>query len=669
MLLLIKTTIFSVYCLSSVSLGQSFIELKNQLQSTNNDIDKLSLLQKTESQVAHFNDTEQSQYWFLLGTHYEKQRQLNDAVAAFTNGINLHNSHNLSPSSLLVNLHIERSRAAGSVDYYNTTACEDREKALLFAREILQPSLIAKSIAYYAKCLQSEEHGITNSLKLFDEAFTIAKTQKLAPLIKQIIYNQAASLSFRSLIYDKAYEYNKLAHEAFLATNDTNNVYVSIINAIHYSTALVDLKLAKQHLTELRLFAEKQPKFKGAMLKFYYLSAKIAQLEEDWPLSISFLETGLTEIENSQNISYIQATYELLSIAYFRIGNIEKSYQTLSTVEQLYPDKKPIKKEILLIKGMMTDKPDEIAISAFKLIDKEKQSKNRFVRQSTIQAAKKFDDNLKQLDNIILEQKLTVVLVSTLFIIVILIIFSYLQIQRKKLALKEKHFMDKLLTQKNKVLADVSHELSTPLTVLKLQVESLKDNLEEDVQASYDALDYKISDIENLIADIHQLAQSDVGALHLNFESFDLNRTLGLWESELSKFVNTNKLTFEINRDLPNNLLVNFDRDRIKQVFVNLLTNSIKYTNKPGKIKLSASTKHKTLYLAIEDSAPGILDKDLGAIFERLYRVENSRSRDTGGSGLGLAICQSLIEAHNGKIYAEHSSLGGLKITMSLPLD
>ncbi|WP_052093364.1 ATP-binding protein [Colwellia psychrerythraea] len=654
--------------MSSVSFGQSFLELKSQLQSTKNDIDKLSLLQKTESQVAHFNYTEQSKYWFLLGTHYEKQRQLNDAVTAFTKGINLHNSHNLSPSSLLVNLHIERSRAAGSVDYYNTTACEDREKALLFAREISQPSLIAKSIAYYAKCLQSEEHGISNSLKLFDEAFTIAKTQKLEPLIKQIIYNQAASLSFRALIYDKAYEYNELAHRAFTATNDTNSVYVSIINAIHYSSALVDIELAKQHLAELKVFAKKHPKFKGAMLKFYYLSAKIAQLEEDWPLSISFLETGLTEITNSQNISYIQATYELLSISYFRVGNIEKSYQTLLIVEQLYPNKKPIKQEILLIKGMMTNKPDEIAISAFKLIDKEKQSKNRFVRQSNIQASKIFDDNLKQLDNIILEQKLTVVLVSTFLIIVILIVFSYLQIQRKKLALKEKHFMDKLLTQKNKVLADVSHELSTPLTVLKLQVESLKDNLEEDVQASYDALDNKVSDIENLIADIHQLAQSDVGALQLNIESFDLNRTLGLWENELSNFVNKNKLTFEINRDLPNGLLVSFDRDRVKQVFINLLTNSIKYTDKPGKVKLSASAKGNTLYLSIEDSAPGILDKDLAAIFERLYRVESSRSRDTGGSGLGLAICKSLIEAHSGEVYAEHSKLGGLKIVIQLPI-
>ncbi len=654
--------------MSSASFGQSFIEFKNQLKLASNNLDELSFLQEAETQLKHFSYSEQSLYWFLRGENHEEQRQLNDAVIAFTKGIELHKEHKLPASELLVKLLIERSIAAGSIDYYNATPCEDRERALLISREIAQPSLIAKSIAYYAKCLQNKEQGISKSLKLFDEAFDIAKNQKLEPIIKQIIYNQAASLSFRALIYDKAYEYNALAHQSFAATNDMNSVYASIINAIHYSTALVDLDLAKQHLVELKEFSKEQPKYIGAMLKFYYLSAKVAQLEEDWPQSIIFLEAGLKETTNSQNISYIQATYELLSIAYFRVGKIEQSYQILKKVEQLFPNKKPIKKEVLLISGLMNNKPTNITKSAFKLIDKERQSKNNFVKQSTIQAAQIFDNNLKQLDNIILEQKLAIVLGTTLFIVVFLLGFSYLQIQRKKLVIKENHFMDELLTKKNKLLADVSHELSTPLTVLKLQVESLKDDLEEDVQASYDALDNKIIDIQHLIDDIHQLAQSDVGALQLNVEPFELNSTLDLWECELKQFVNKNKLTFEIDKNIPSNLVVNYDKDRIKQVFINLLSNSIKYTDKPGQVKLSSRVKDNTLYLSIEDSAPAVLDKDLVSIFERLYRVESSRSRETGGSGLGLAICKSLIKEHGGTIFAEQSNLGGLKVVITLPV-
>jgi len=668
-----KDIIISVFFLTFSLLSPhifalSFIELKEQVESKQKNHEKITILANANSQLNSYSLAQQAEYWFLLGSSLEKHHKMNKAKIAFTNGIDIYANKELAPSNILVNLFIMRARVISNLDHFDTSDCIDRKQALVFSRQLKRPNLIAKSIAYYAKCLQSEDSGISKSLKLFDEAFTIAKSHHLSPLIKQIIYNQAATLSFRALMYDKAYEYNMLAYDLFTQENDIKSIYNSILNAVHYSTALVDTKLAWQHLEELATFSQKHPEFDDTKLKINYLSAKVAQLEQNWTLSISFLEAGLQEVNKSHNVSYIQATYELLSITYFKVNEIEKSYETLLAVEKRYPNKKPIKKEVLLIKGVMADKPEEITKSALKLIDKEKQSKNNFVKQSTTQSAQLFDDNLKQLDNIILEQKLTIVLVSTFFIILFLIGFSYLQIQRKKLALKETHLMDKLLTKKNQLLADVSHELTTPLTVLKLQVELLKDDLEDDVQASYQALDNKIDDIQHLITDISQLAQSDIGALQLNITSFELNQTLAIWQVELAQFVNKNKLTFEINKSLPQKLMVNLDPDRIKQIFTNLLTNSIKYTHKPGQVKLSANIKNNKLNLTIEDSSPGVSDEDLINIFERLYRIEGSRSRETGGSGLGLAICKSLIEEHGGEIFAEHSELGGLKVIMELPL-
>jgi len=663
----IKILMLSMIMLSPVICAQTFPEVKKQIQSEKDNIKKLNLLTEAKKKISLYTPHQQAEYWFLLGKSFENQRKMNNAMEAYTKAIELYTKYKLPPSSLLVDLHIDRARSAVTVDYYNTSDCKDREHALLLARGLAQPNLIAKSIAYYAKCLQSEEHGISKSLKLFDEAFNIAKKEQLSSNIKQVIYNQAATLSFRSLFYDKAYEYNMLAYELSIGTDDIGSVYAATVNAVHYSIALADIELAKQHLSELALFSEKYLEFNDAKLKYYYLSAKVAQLEQNWLLSISFLEAGIKEITMGQNVSYIQATYELLSISYFRAGEIEKSYQTLTAVEKMYPNKQPIKKEVFLIKGVMIKGSVEVAQAAFKLIDEEKQSKNNFVKNSATQAAQTFDENLKQLDNILLEQRLIIVSVSTLFIVMVLIGYSYLQIQRKKLAVKEHHLMDELLTKKNQLLADVCHELGTPLTVLKLQVESLKDDLEEDVQVTYRAIDKKLDDIQHLIDDIHQLAQSDVGALQLNIEPFELNKTLDHWQGELTQFVNKNKLAFEITRDLPISLMVNFDRDRIKQVFINLLSNSIKYTDKPGQVKLTATTKRRTLLLSIEDSSPSVSDSDLTNIFERLYRVESSRSRDTGGSGLGLAICKSLIEEHNGKIFAEQSHLGGLKITLELP--
>jgi len=652
-----------------VAAAQDFSTLQKKIKSAKDNSQVINILTKQESELSLFKRVEQAKYWFLLGKALEEQNSMSKAADAFTQAIELFTNNKLPPSSLLINSLIERSRVVGNINQYNTSACKDKEQALLIARQLGLLNLVAKSIAYYARCLQSEEYGITKSLQLFDEAFKIAENQALTSDIKQIIYNQAATLSFRALLYDKAYEYNMLAYKAYTASNDLNSIYHSILNAVHYSIALIDVVLAKQHLTELDRFTTKNPKFIDAKLKYYYLSAKVAQLEKKWPLSITFLEAGLAEVKHSKNVSYIQATYELLSIAYFRVGDIEKSYQTLAQVAKIYPNKKPIKKEVLLIKGVMNEKPEQIANIAFKLIDKERQLKNNFVKQTSIQAGKIFDDKLNQLDNIILEQRLTIVVVSTLFIVMVLIGFSYLQMQRRKLVINENQLMDTLLNKKNQLLADVSHELGTPLTVLKLQVESLKDDLEEDVQATYDALDNKLTDLENLIGDIYQLAQSDIGALQLKPDNFNFNQTLIVWQQELSQFVNINKLSFEIDKNLPSIVMVNFDKERIKQVFTNLLSNSIKYTHKPGQVKLHASLEKNMLRLSIEDSAPGVSSDHLKNIFERLYRIENSRSREAGGSGLGLAICKSLIEAHQGQIYAEQSSLGGLKIIIKLPYD
>lgn len=358
--------------------AQTFPELKSQVHSEPDNLKKINLLKEASSELSQFIPSQQAEYWFLLGSSLLKQRKMKEAVLSFTKGIDLYHNNKLPNSSLLVNLHIERSRTAGSVNFSDTAACDDRKQALFIAREIAEQSLIAKSIAYYAKCLQSEQYGISKSLKLFDEAFNIAKNQQLAPTIKGIIYNQAATLSFSALLYDKAYEYNMLSYELFTPTNDISSIYFSILNAVHYSIALVDIELARKHLYELMQFSEKHVKFKGAKIKFNYLSAKVAELEQNWPLSISFLEAGLNEAKNSQNVSYIQATYELLSIAYFRVGEIEKSYQTLAAVEKLYPNKKPIKKELLLIKGVMVGNSAEIAKSAFNLIDKEKTIKKSF---------------------------------------------------------------------------------------------------------------------------------------------------------------------------------------------------------------------------------------------------------------------------------------------------
>jgi len=228
--------------------------------------------------------------------------------------------------------------------------------------------------------------------------------------------------------------------------------------------------------------------------------------------------------------------------------------------------------------------------------------------------------------------------------------------------------MSHLLIKKDQLLTDVSHELATPLTVLKLKVESLKDNMEDDVNATYDALDVKLNDLEKLISDIHEFSQTTSGNLKLDIHSFSLFDALTQWESDIEFSITSADFECRYINSMPKDIHVNLDKTKLKQVLVNIVSNSVKYTDKPGVIKLESAIVQGKVHITIEDSAPNIHDKHLSKIFERMYRVDSSRNRETGGTGLGLAICKSLIEAQNGTIMASQSELGGLKITIELPI-
>jgi two-component system sensor histidine kinase BaeS len=110
------------------------------------------------------------------------------------------------------------------------------------------------------------------------------------------------------------------------------------------------------------------------------------------------------------------------------------------------------------------------------------------------------------------------------------------------------------------------------------------------------------------------------------------------------------------------------DPDRLRQVFANLLENAIRYTDAGGRISVTEAHTQAAILLKVEDTAPGVPECKLPRLFERFFRVDGSRSRQTGGSGLGLAICRAIVEAHAGTISAASSPLGGLAVTVALPL-
>ena len=172
--------------------------------------------------------------------------------------------------------------------------------------------------------------------------------------------------------------------------------------------------------------------------------------------------------------------------------------------------------------------------------------------------------------------------------------------------------------------------------------------------------------MQRLVADLYQLSLSDQGSLSYEMESI---AAFELLHGVLEGFENPIKqkqiaLTVECNSNEP---LIFADAQRLTQLFTNLLENSLRYTDDGGEIKVTCEVG-TTLVIHIEDSAPGVPTEQIPHIFERLFRVNRSRSREHGGSGLGLSIVQSIAKAHGGKLTAEPSDLGGLKISLQLPI-
>lgn len=220
-------------------------------------------------------------------------------------------------------------------------------------------------------------------------------------------------------------------------------------------------------------------------------------------------------------------------------------------------------------------------------------------------------------------------------------------------------------------LADTSHELRTPIAILKGEIEAMLDGVRTIDQEGIESLRQEVEKLQKLIDDLNTLSNADIGGLRYQKETLDFG---GL----VTRLVKRHQASFEsaglslTMKCSAENIRVFADAGRITQLLDNLLSNSLKYTDAGGRTEVDLNVTQtggaKYATLTVQDSSPGVPDEALEHLFEHLYRVEASRNRNTGGSGLGLAICQRIVEGHQGYIRASHSSLGGLQIQVELPL-
>lgn len=215
--------------------------------------------------------------------------------------------------------------------------------------------------------------------------------------------------------------------------------------------------------------------------------------------------------------------------------------------------------------------------------------------------------------------------------------------------------------------ADISHELRTPLAVLQGEVEAMLDGVRPIDRARILSLQAELQHLMLLVSDLYDLARADVGGLQYRKTDVDLGELLRARLAQLGGAFATAGLALE--QDIgAAPLVVDGDPDRLQQLVDNLLQNSLRYTDRGGRVRVTLARRGGSAVLAVEDSAPGVPDAALPHLFDHLFRVDSARSRSSGGAGLGLAICLRIAEGHGGTLAAAHSALGGLAVTASLPL-
>lgn len=222
---------------------------------------------------------------------------------------------------------------------------------------------------------------------------------------------------------------------------------------------------------------------------------------------------------------------------------------------------------------------------------------------------------------------------------------------------------------RKKWLANISHELRTPIAVMRGELEAMIDGVREIDMAHIRSAHQDTLHLQRLVEDLYQLTSSDIGALSYHKENLDIVELIVDEIEHLEPLIQNSGHILEFRNHLISNqeIWMLADAQRITQIIKNLIQNSVKYTQAPGRIKISLNHHQGQILLNIEDSAPTVKNDELEKIFDHLYRAETSRNRKTGGSGLGLAICKKIIEGHSGSITAKHSDLGGIKMLIHLP--
>ncbi|MBK8984948.1 MAG: HAMP domain-containing histidine kinase [Chloroflexi bacterium] len=223
--------------------------------------------------------------------------------------------------------------------------------------------------------------------------------------------------------------------------------------------------------------------------------------------------------------------------------------------------------------------------------------------------------------------------------------------------------LERLFQTQQRLMADVSHELRTPLTAIRGNVDLMRRMGDGDPE-SLEIIQEEVDRLTRLVGDLTLLARADAGGLPLTLKPVELDNLL----FEVYRQVSLLGKPVDVVVTEVDQVCVNGDPDRLKQLLLNLVENGMKYTPKGGRVTVNLSQADGWAQMTVSDNGVGIPPEDLPFIFDRFYRVDKARNRSQGGSGLGLAIAKWVAQAHGGDIYVDSEVNMGTTFTVALPV-
>ncbi|RIH87040.1 sensor histidine kinase [Calidithermus roseus] len=227
--------------------------------------------------------------------------------------------------------------------------------------------------------------------------------------------------------------------------------------------------------------------------------------------------------------------------------------------------------------------------------------------------------------------------------------------------------LERLEKERRAMIADIAHELRTPLTVMQGRLEAIQDGVIRLDDSEIARLHHQTRLLSRLVEDLRTLSLVDAGRLALERQPLELRELLASAAQSFRPRAEARQARLEL--DLPHQpISLSADPDRLAQVVGNLLTNALNHTPAHGRIVISAGQEDGHAWFSVADTGPGIPEEALPKIFDRFYRVEQSRNRQTGGTGLGLSIVRALVELHGGRVSASNRPEGGAVFRVELPM-